>query len=538
MRCCVWHTGRPYRCFSDSSPAASPSIGLLRSTSTGSIRTGSTEYLADLGILISHLLPGTAADPGAWLYDHFGLGTFRLAQALRLHWLLAYLFMTVGLLYTIGLAWEVGSSTVAAALRRRGRLRDAAVLPRRAHSQATAAPVAASAGHVQVQSTAAHCLPGDAAARRPCGRERLGDAQAGPVEMARGAFVNYEGARVTHFWTMVAFATFVIPHVVLVLADGWTPSVDGHRLVLPGPSAAWTRVIAPVSASGRHSPNGWPSPTSRRSSFRSRRFAPGPDGISFSGAPELCSRGRVLVAPSRRDREHHLTPAMRDWIDSLEARLGADRRRRERFMNRVLTLDDDVAEALYSPTRSVRTYSRSDVTPLRNNYNGATPTPAYLPGWTLTVSGLSSGRVERLGIADMLGRFAHHEQVTRLFCVEGWSAIAWWGGLRFADLLQAYPPLPGARWAKLESSVNLDAVGSPDPYYVSIDLPTARHPQTLLATHLSGKMLQVEHGAPLRLLAPMKLGLKNIKAITSIAYSVEAPADYWNERGYSRYDGL
>ncbi|TMA86316.1 MAG: molybdopterin-binding oxidoreductase, partial [Deltaproteobacteria bacterium] len=52
------------------------------------------------------------------------------------------------------------------------------------------------------------------------------------------------------------------------------------------------------------------------------------------------------------------------------------------------------------------------------------------------------------------------------------------------------------------------------------------------------KMLQVEHGAPLRLLAPMKLGLKNIKAITSIAYSVEAPADYWNERGYSRYDGL
>ncbi len=48
----------------------------------------------------------------------------------------------------------------------------------------------------------------------------------------------------------------------------------------------------------------------------------------------------------------------------------------------------------------------------------------------------------------------------------------------------------------------------------------------------------LEHGAPLRLLAPMKLGLKNIKAITSIAYSAEEPADYWNERGYSKYDGL
>ena len=211
---------------------------------------------------------------------------------------------------------------------------------------------------------------------------------------------------------------------------------------------------------------------------------------------------------------------------------------KEWLLNKALRIDDDVAEALYSRNRVVPTYTKSQITPIRNNYNGATPTPAYLPGWTLTVSGLASGRVERLGIADMLGRFAHHDQVTRLFCVEGWSAIAWWGGLRFADLLQAYPPLPSARWAKLESLVNLDAASSPDPYYVSIDLPTARHPQTLLATHLSGKMLQVEHGAPLRLLAPMKLGLKNIKAITSIAYSVEAPADYWNERGYSRYDGL
>src|SRR6202048_2422410 len=101
-------------------------------------------------------------------------------------------------------------------------------------------------------------------------------------------------------------------------------------------------------------------------------------------------------------RERHLTPAMRDWLDSLEARVGADRLRRERFLNRVLTFDDDVAEALYSPTRSVRTYSRSEITPLKNNYNGATPKPDYLPGWTLTVSGLASGRVERLTIAVRL----------------------------------------------------------------------------------------------------------------------------------------
>ena len=81
-------------------------------------------------------------------------------------------------------------------------------------------------------------------------------------------------------------------------------------------------------------------------------------------------------------------------------------------------------------------------------------------------------------------------------------------------------------------------MGNPDSYYVSIDLATARHPQTLLATHQNAQPLSVEHGAPLRLIAPMKIGLKNIKAITQISYSAEEPMDYWAERGYSRYQGI
>ena len=81
-------------------------------------------------------------------------------------------------------------------------------------------------------------------------------------------------------------------------------------------------------------------------------------------------------------------------------------------------------------------------------------------------------------------------------------------------------------------------------------METARHPQTLLATHQNNAQremvpLTVEHGAPVRLLAPMKLGLKNIKAITKISYTATQPKDYWSDadpsganRGYSRYDGL
>jgi DMSO/TMAO reductase YedYZ molybdopterin-dependent catalytic subunit len=212
--------------------------------------------------------------------------------------------------------------------------------------------------------------------------------------------------------------------------------------------------------------------------------------------------------------------------------------KKEWLLNRALRFDDDVAEALYSKDRLVPTYTKSEITPLRNNYNRATPDPSYIPDWSLTLNGLASGLSVSLNIRNLLASFQMHEQITRLVCVEGWSAIAWWAGFRFDDLLHAHLPMSQAKWARIESSVNLGPWGNPDPYFVSLDLPTARHPQTLLATHLNGKPLTLEHGAPLRLVAPVKLGLKSIKAITRINYTADEPADYWAMRGYSRFDGI
>jgi DMSO/TMAO reductase YedYZ molybdopterin-dependent catalytic subunit len=210
----------------------------------------------------------------------------------------------------------------------------------------------------------------------------------------------------------------------------------------------------------------------------------------------------------------------------------------EWLLNRFLRLDDDVAEALYSSNRLVPTYTKSQITPLKNNYNGATPDASYIPEWRVTLDGLASGLSVSLNIRNLLASFQVHEQITRLVCVEGWSAIAWWAGLRFDDVLRAYPPMFQAKWARIDSSVNLGPRGNPDPCFMSIDLPTARHPQTLLATHFNGHPLTVYHGAPLRLLVPVKLGLKNVKAITRITYTAEEPKDYWAERGYSYYDGI
>jgi DMSO/TMAO reductase YedYZ molybdopterin-dependent catalytic subunit len=227
-----------------------------------------------------------------------------------------------------------------------------------------------------------------------------------------------------------------------------------------------------------------------------------------------------------------------DTLSRLGVRRNMDSPGKEWFLNKALRIDDDVAEALYSRDRRVPTYTKSQITPLKNNYNGATPDPGYISGWNLTLDGLASGLSVSLDIRNLTTRFSVHEQITRLVCVEGWSAIAWWAGLRFDDLLRAYPPMSQAKWARVESSVNLDASGNPDTYFMSLDLATARHPQTLLATHFDGQPLTVDHGAPLRLLVPVKLGLKNVKAITRISYVAKEPRDYWAERGYSRYDGI
>ncbi|MCC6350129.1 MAG: molybdopterin-dependent oxidoreductase [Candidatus Eisenbacteria bacterium] len=303
------------------------------------------------------------------------------------------------------------------------------------------------------------------------------------------------------------------------------------------PDAPAAKPAAAAPAPVRRSPFAEPPETvesvpRRALDARSRR-----DFLLFALGALAAGLGSWWLLPDRT-RSRLLPQAGHDVLDTFAARVGLTRERREAALNHALTFDDDVAEALYSRDRRVRTYERSVPGALRNNYNGRTPGPEYLASWRLRLSGLADGTTRELTAGEILARLPFREQRTRLVCVEGWSCVAWWGGVRFADLLAAYPPAPGARWASMRSAVNLDYRGNPDPYYVSLDLETARHTQTLLATHLDGRPLTVAHGAPLRLVAPMKLGLKNIKALTGLEYTAAEPRDYWAERGYSKYDGL
>ena len=264
--------------------------------------------------------------------------------------------------------------------------------------------------------------------------------------------------------------------------------------------------------------------SARSSAARGRSRAR--DFLLFAAGVAATAAGAWWLLPDRAKARLAARPVRATGSTRSRRASGSRARQPRGVLNRALTFDDDVAEALYSKDRRVRTYARSEVTPLPEQL----PRPHARPGDTCR-RGRSRSRVSHRAAPSASrsttcsARFARHEQVTRLVCVEGWSAVAWWGGIRFADFLARLSA--GAGRALGRDALGREPrrrAGGPSPYYVSIDLDTARHPQTLLATHLAGRPLPLAHGAPLRLLAPMKLGLKNIKAITEIEYTRDGAA--------------
>jgi DMSO/TMAO reductase YedYZ molybdopterin-dependent catalytic subunit len=205
-------------------------------------------------------------------------------------------------------------------------------------------------------------------------------------------------------------------------------------------------------------------------------------------------------------------------------------------LRRVLQWNETVAQRLFfRPTHRAQEFPRSAAREPRNNYKGETPI-IDLDYWRLTLSGFADDRGEgkTLSLAD-LQTLPEVSQTTELKCVEGWSVVVNWSGARFVDFAKKYPPPPGTRYVAMLS----EPEGYEDErYYVGLDLASCLHPQTLLAWKMNDAPLTAEHGAPLRLVMPHKYGIKNVKLITSIAYTRERPDDYWAERGYDYYAGL
>jgi DMSO/TMAO reductase YedYZ molybdopterin-dependent catalytic subunit len=204
--------------------------------------------------------------------------------------------------------------------------------------------------------------------------------------------------------------------------------------------------------------------------------------------------------------------------------------------------------ALTSKSALAQEFSESDLSPdFRSNGTSDPNDETYqslaknqFRDWTLKIDGLVQTPTQ-LSLAQ-LRMMKARTQITRHDCVEGWSAIGKWTGVPLSEVLALAQPTSAARYVVFHCADSMDADGT--PYYESIDLEEAHHPQTILAYELNGAPLPVKNGAPIRVRIERQLGYKMAKYIMSIELVADfkgiagGKGGYWEDQGYEWYAGI
>jgi len=201
----------------------------------------------------------------------------------------------------------------------------------------------------------------------------------------------------------------------------------------------------------------------------------------------------------------------------------------ETALARISRFNDRVQGWLFDPTALAPVYEESMITrpfPFNAFYSEDEAPSVEAAAYRLEVTGLVADK--RSWRLDELQAMAQTDQITRHICVEGWSAIGRWGGVRFSDFLKRVGADTSAQYVGFKCA---------DDYYTSIDMATALHPQTLLALTYDGKTLPRQYGFPMKLRMPTKLGYKNPKHIQAIFVSNTYPGGYWEDQGYNWFGG-
>jgi DMSO/TMAO reductase YedYZ molybdopterin-dependent catalytic subunit len=196
-----------------------------------------------------------------------------------------------------------------------------------------------------------------------------------------------------------------------------------------------------------------------------------------------------------------------------------------------LGFSDWASAKLFRSGHLAPTFADSDLSPFDkfpiNDYDVDDP-EVDLESWTLTVT----GAVQKPGDYTLaqIQALPKVRQNTRHVCVEGWDVVGRFGGTPLADFLKTIGADPTARFVTVECA---------DDYYESLDMATATHPQTLLCYEMYDQPLTREHGAPLRLQIPTKIGYKQAKYLTHLKVArVLDRVGYWEDQGYSKFYGL
>jgi DMSO/TMAO reductase YedYZ molybdopterin-dependent catalytic subunit len=196
---------------------------------------------------------------------------------------------------------------------------------------------------------------------------------------------------------------------------------------------------------------------------------------------------------------------------------------------RVSRWNDRVEEAIFNPRKLAPTFSEAQaVRDFRYNaWYGANLAPNLdATDYRLLLSGKIANKTP--WTVDQLHALPQVTQITRHICVEGWSMIGKWTGTPLSVFLDRIGADTTARYVGFECA---------DGYYEGIDMPTALHPQTLMAFKLADEVLPRAHGFPFKLRIPTKLGFKNPKFVTTIYVTDKMPRGYWSDRGYNWFSG-
>jgi DMSO/TMAO reductase YedYZ molybdopterin-dependent catalytic subunit len=202
-----------------------------------------------------------------------------------------------------------------------------------------------------------------------------------------------------------------------------------------------------------------------------------------------------------------------------------------RPLRTVLHSNETVFSAMFSNFHLSKTYPREMAVPrVRVNGDAGLGGDFDPESWKLQLI-KSPGDTLFISL-DEIKSMPKTEIIFDFKCIEGWSQVTHWGGVRFSDFVNKYG---------LDEQAKLQFTGLQTPdqeYYVGIDTRSMMHPQTMLCYEVNGKPLPLNQGAPLRLIIPVKYGVKHLKRIGTIFFSNNRPPDYWYERGYDYFCGL
>jgi len=201
----------------------------------------------------------------------------------------------------------------------------------------------------------------------------------------------------------------------------------------------------------------------------------------------------------------------------------------QRVLSAMSRWNDSVQGWLFDPRRLAPEFPESRITrpfPFNAYYSEDEIIDVEGPSYRLQLGGLI--RDKKPWALPELYALPQVSQVTRHICVEGWSAIGKWSGVRFSEFLQRIGADLTAKYVGFRCA---------DNYSTSIDMPTALHPQTQLTFRFADQILPAKYGFPMKLRIPTKLGFKNPKHITEIFVTNSYPGGYWEDKGYNWFSG-